>query len=78
MNKKTLQDRTKFYPAYKKKILEAKPSTISRRDSNYVDLSDLKTDNVISDFFEFEKELSEIKASNKISEDIDLNLDNKK
>jgi hypothetical protein len=67
MNKKTLQDRTKFYPAYKKKILEAKPSTISRRDSNYVDLSDLKTDNVISDFFEFEKELSELKASNKLN-----------
>jgi hypothetical protein len=66
MNKKTLQDRTKFYPAYKKKILEAKPTSISRRDQNHLDLSDLKTDNVISDFFEFEKELSELKASNKL------------
>ena len=66
MNRKTLQDRTKFYPAYKKKILEAKPASISRRDQNHIDLSDLKTDNVVSDFFEFEKELSEIKASNKL------------
>lgn len=68
MNKKTLQDRTKFYPAYKKKILETKPASISRRDQNHVDLSDLKTDNVVSDFFEFEKELSDLKASNKILE----------
>lgn len=71
MNRKTLQDRTKFYPAYKKKILEAKPTSISRRDQNHVDLSDLKTDNVVSDFFEFEKELSELKASNKLSEKIE-------
>ena len=67
MNKKTLQDRTKFYPAYKKKNLEAKPASFSRRDQNHVDISDLKTDNVISDFFEFEKELSELKASNELS-----------
>ncbi len=71
MNRKTLQDRTKFNPAYKKKILEAKPASISRRDQNHVDLSDLKIDNVVSDFFEFEKELSEIKASNKLSEKLE-------
>ncbi len=71
MNRKTLQDRTKFYPAYKKKILEAKPASISRRDQNHIDLSDLKTDSVVSDFFEFEKELSEIKASNKLSEKLE-------
>jgi hypothetical protein len=28
-------------------------------------MSDLKTDNIITDFFEFEKELSEMKPSNK-------------
>jgi hypothetical protein len=71
VNRKTLQDRTKFYPAYKKKILEAKPASISRRDQNHIDLSDLKTDSVVSDFFEFEKELSEIKASNKLSEKLE-------
>jgi hypothetical protein len=65
MNKKEMQSRIKFFPAYKKKILEAKPSTISRRDSNYIDDSELKKDNIISDFFEFEKELSELQASNK-------------
>lgn len=71
MNKKTLQDRTKFYPAYKKKMPEARPTSISRRDQNHVDLSDLKTENVISDFFEFEKELSELKASNKLNSNDD-------
>jgi len=65
MNKRDLQNRTKFYQPYKKKILETKPTSVSRRDNNHLDLSDLKTENVISDFFEFEKELSELKASNK-------------
>jgi hypothetical protein len=67
MNKKEMQNRIRFSPAYRKKILEAKPSTISRRDVNYIDDSDLKKDTVISDFFEFEKELSELKPSNKIN-----------
>jgi hypothetical protein len=31
-------------------------------------MSDFKTDNIISDFFEFEKELSELKPSNKTSD----------
>lgn len=67
MNKATLQNRIKFFPAYKKKILESKPTSISRREQNYVDDSDLKKDSVFSDFFEFEKELSELKASNKLN-----------
>ena len=66
MNKATLQNRIKFSPAYKKKILESKPTSISRRDQNYIDDSDLKKDSVVSDFFEFEKELSEMQASNKL------------
>ena len=65
MNKATLQNRIKFSPAYKKKFLESKPTSISRRDQNYIDDSDLKKESVVSDFFEFEKELSELKASNK-------------
>ena len=73
MNKKEMQSRIKFFPAYTKKILEAKPSTISRRDINYVDDSELKKDTVISDFFEFEKELSELQASNKINFDDNKN-----
>jgi len=60
-----MRNRVKFYPAYEKKILESKPSAVSRRDPNYIDMSDLKTDNIITDFFEFEKELSELKPSNK-------------
>lgn len=67
MNKANMRNRIKFCPAYKKKILEAKPSSVSRRDPNFIDMSDLKTDNVIADFFEFEKELSDLKASNKTS-----------
>jgi hypothetical protein len=67
MNKSILQNRVKFFPAYKKKILESKPTSISRRDQNYIDDSDLKKDSVVSDFFEFEKELSELKASNKLN-----------
>lgn len=67
MNKSNMRNRIKFHPAYHKKILESKPSVVSRRDPNYIDMSDLKTDHIISDFFEFEKELSEIKPSNKIS-----------
>jgi len=67
MNKKEMQNRIKFSPAYKKKILESKPTSISRREQNYIDDSDLKKENVISDFFEFEKELSELKPSNKIN-----------
>jgi len=69
MNKKEMQNRIRFAPAYRKKILEAKPTSISRRDQNFIDDSDLKKDNVVSDFFEFEKELSELKASNKIDFD---------
>jgi hypothetical protein len=65
MNKSNMRNRVKFYPAYEKKILESKPSAVSRRDPNYIDMSDLKTDNIITDFFEFEKELSELKPSNK-------------
>lgn len=68
MNKANMKNRIKFCPAYEKKILEAKPSSVSRRDPNFIDMSDFKTDNIISDFFEFEKELSELKASNKTSE----------
>jgi hypothetical protein len=67
MNKDTLQNRIKFFPAYKKRILESKPTSISRRDQNYIDDSELKKDSVVSDFFEFEKELSELKASNKLN-----------
>ena len=67
MNKATLQNRIKFFPAYNKKILESKPTSISRRDQNFIDDSDLKKDSIVSDFFEFEKELSELKASNKIN-----------
>ena len=63
-----MRNRVKFCPAYQKKILESKPSAVSRRDPNYIDMSDLKTDNIITDFFEFEKELSEMKPSNKISD----------
>jgi len=68
MNKTNMKNRVKFCPAYEKKILEAKPSSVSRRDPNFIDMSDFKTDNIISDFFEFEKELSELKASNKTPE----------
>ena len=68
MNKSNMRNRVKFCPAYQKKILESKPSSVSRRDPNYIDMSDLKTDNIITDFFEFEKELSEMKPSNKISD----------
>jgi len=67
-----MRNRVKFCPAYEKKILESKPSTVSRRDPNYIDMSDLKTDNIVTDFFEFEKELSEMKPSNKSTD-----LDNK-
>ena len=63
-----MKNRVKFCPAYEKKILEAKPSSVSRRDPNFIDMSDFKTDNIISDFFEFEKELSELKPSNKTSD----------
>ena len=65
MNKSNMRNRVKFCPAYEKKILESKPSAVSRRDPNYIDMSDLKTDNIITDFFEFEKELSELQPSNK-------------
>jgi hypothetical protein len=68
MNKTNMKNRVKFCPAYEKKILEAKPSSVSRRDPNFIDMSDFKTDNIISDFFEFEKELSELKPSNKTSD----------
>jgi len=68
MNKSNMRNRIRFCPAYEKKILEAKPSSVSRRDPNYIDMSELRTDSVVADFFEFEKELSELKASNKISE----------
>ena len=67
MNKKEMQNRIKFSPAYKKKILESKPTSISRREQNYIDDSDLKKENIVSDFFEFERELSELKASNKLN-----------
>lgn len=67
MNKSNMRNRVKFCPAYEKKILESKPSSVSRREPNFIDMSDFKTDNIITDFFEFEKELSEMKPSNKIS-----------
>lgn len=66
-----MQNRIKFSPAYKKKILESKPTSISRREQNYIDDSDLKKDSIVSDFFEFEKELSEMKPSNKINSSSD-------
>ena len=72
MNKREMKDRIRFAPVYRKKILESKPTIISRRDSNYIDDSELKKDTIISDFFDFEKELSEFKASNEIvKENID-------
>jgi len=71
VNKKEMQNRIKFSPAYKKKILESKPTSISRREQNYIDDSDLKKDSIVSDFFEFEKELSEMKPSNKINSSSD-------
>jgi len=63
MNKNTLMNRVKFFQSSSKKILESKPDTMSRRDENHVDMSDLNNSDVSSDFFEFEKELSELKAS---------------
>ena len=68
MNKSKLISRTKFFPASEKRISESKTNLTTRRNPNFVDMSELNTDNVVSDFFEFEKEISQLKASNKISE----------
>jgi hypothetical protein len=66
-----LKNRIKFCPAKEKKIVETKSVSVSRREPNHIDASDILSDAFQADFFEFEKELSEIKASNKIPESID-------
>jgi hypothetical protein len=68
MTKNQLRNRTKFFAASENKNSKVKNKLPTRREPNYVDVSDLNTDNVISDFFEFDKELSSLKPSNKTEE----------
>lgn len=68
MNKNMLKNRIKFYQSSSRKIIESKPTNVSRREENYVDTSDIENNDFSSDFFEFEKELSELKASKDLKE----------
>jgi len=65
MTKKHLRDRIKFCQAKIKKITTTTPTVTQRRDPNFVDMSDLESDSIGQDFFEFEEELSNMKAANK-------------
>ena len=68
MNKNMLRNRIKFFQSSSRKIIESKPINVSRREENYVDTSDIENSDFSSDFFEFEKELSELKASKDLKE----------
>ena len=64
MTNKALRGRVRFCPASTKKAESATPTIASRRDPNFVDMSDLESDSIGRDFFEFEEELSKMKPSN--------------
>ncbi len=68
MNKNMLRNRIKFFQSSSRKIIESKPINVSRREENYVDTSEMENSDFSSDFFEFEKELSELKASKDLKE----------
>ncbi len=68
MNKDALKKRTKFCQVRANIITQSAPIVVSRREPNWVDNSELNTENVVADFFEYEKELSEMTASNKTRE----------
>jgi hypothetical protein len=71
MNKNTLKNRIKYFESSKKKTAETKPLAITRREPGWIDTSDLNSNEVSPDFFEFEKELADFRASNKTVEDYD-------
>lgn len=80
MNKNTIQSRVKFFIGIDKKIKTSAPSTLSRRGNNFIDKEEVVNQDIENDFFEFEKELSDLKASNKTVSniDVDYSLDDKK
>jgi len=65
MTNNKLKSRVKYCKAYTGIKVAVNPVTMQRRDPNYVDVSDMNSDAIGDDFFEFEKELSELKAGNK-------------
>lgn len=65
MTNSQLKNRVKFCPAKTKKEASSTPTMTSRRDLNFVDMSDLESNGIGQDFFEFEEELSNMKAANK-------------
>lgn len=65
MTNDQLKSRVKFCAAKIKKATATTPTVTSRRDPNFVDVSDLESDSIGQDFFEFEEELSNMKAANK-------------
>lgn len=67
MNNKKLLSRIVLKKASIKKDI-SKDSVKPRRDAGWVDKSELDSNFISNDFFEFEKELSELKASNKNNE----------
>jgi hypothetical protein len=64
MNTNTLRNRIKYFPSSKKKLVQSNAVKISRREPGWVDTSDLDSNQISPDFFEFEKELADFKASN--------------
>lgn len=67
MTNNQLKSRVRFFAAKTKKATATTPTVTSRRDPNFVDMTDLESDSIGEDFFEFEEELSKMKASNKSS-----------
>lgn len=65
MTKEHLKDRVKFCPAKTKKVTATTQIMAQRREPNFVNMSDLESDSIGQDFFEFEEELSNMKAANK-------------
>lgn len=66
MNKNDLKKRIKYCKASTHRITESKPTSMSRRDENSIGILEANTEDVVADFFEFEKELSEMKPANKL------------
>lgn len=69
MNKYALRNRIKYFESSKKKAAETRPVAITRREPGWIDTSDLSSNEISPDFFEFEKELADFKASNSTVED---------
>lgn len=66
MNKNTYKKRIKLCIANSGKVLESTPTSMSRRGENSIVATDINTEDIVADFFEFEKELSEMRPSNKL------------